>query len=168
MFKFIKTITTTVSHVATCSKVSVEVSNALKGLGKGEMPAFSPNGKYSVDLLYHPVPDINAIAIGDFNNTEIGGGRTNIILITKEIVKCPTLLNAVLLHEEGHLELDAFPDKGLTDIEAEIMADTYAFEKGGDKAALALLGFLNLLYMNNHNIITTIARIDSLKAHLGM
>ena len=84
------------------------------------------------------------------------------------------VLDAVLLHEEGHVVLDAVPECGWTMLSSELACDEYMRVRVTTKECMAFLAMLE--YLNPHMIKsgqveaynTNLSRMHSLKSYLGV
>lgn len=168
MFNKIKTIA---KYKLTKLAVGHELLLATKGK-EGIVPEKTPNGITIMDATGH-LQGPDARAFGSVVPSELKGLEST-VFITRQLASCEILLKSVLMHEEGHVVLDAVPECGWTMLEAELACDRYMMERVSNDECMAFLAMLEIL---NQGMFTSgqleaydtnIARITALKAHLGL
>ena len=168
MFNKFKTIA---KYKLTKLAVGHELSQAAKGK-EGIVPAKTANGITIMDATGH-LEVLGARAFGSVVPVELKGLEST-VFITRQLASCEILLKSVLMHEEGHVVLDAVKECGWTMLDAELACDRYMMERVSENECMAFLSMLDILnpgmlmsgqfeaYDANN------ARITVLKAHLGM
>lgn len=168
MFNKIKTIA---KYKLTKLAVDHELTQAVKGK-EGIVPAKTANGITIMDATGN-LQGPDARAFGSVVPVELKGLEST-VFITRQLASCEILLKSVLMHEEGHVVLDAVKECGWTMLDAELACDRYMMERISKDECMAFLAMLEIFnpgmlmsgQFEAHEI--NIARITVLKAHLGM
>ena len=152
-------------------KVAIELGLAISGK-EGMCPSTTPNGTRVLDVSSE-LQGPDARAFGSKVPLALKGLESTVVM-TRKLASCTSILNAALLHEEGHVALDAVPECGWTMLSAELACDNYMRVRATTKecmAFLAMLEYINPHMMKNGQVEayeTNIVRIKSLKAYLGV
>ena len=152
-------------------KVAIELGLAIAGK-EGTCPSTTPNGIRVLDASAE-VQGPDAKAFGSKVPLALKGLESTVV-VTRKLASCTSILNAVLLHEEGHVVLDAVPECGWTMLSAELACDKYMRVRATTKECMAFLAMLE--YFNPHMAKsgqveaynTNLSRIRSLKSYLGV
>lgn len=160
-----------VQYFAIQFKVAIELELAIAGK-EGTCPNTTPNGTRVLDASAE-LQGPDARAFGSKVPLTLRGLEST-VFITRKLASCTSILNAVLLHEEGHVTLDAVPECGWTMLDAELACDNYMRVRASTKECMAFLAMLEYLnpYIEKSGQVeaynTNIVRIMSLKAYLGV
>ena len=153
------------------AKVTIELILALGGK-EDVCPTATPNGIRVLDASIE-LQGPDARALGSKVPVALKGLERT-VFITRKLASCTSILNAVLLHEEGHVVLDAVPECGWSMLSAELACDRYMRVRASEKECMAFLAMLE--YCNSSMLSsgqmeaysTNLARIKSLKSYLGV
>lgn len=152
-------------------KVAIELGLANAGK-EGVCPTTTPNGTRVLDAS-NELQGPDARAFGSKVPLAFKGLEST-VAVTRKLASCISILNAVLLHEEGHVALDAVPECGWTMLSAELACDKYMRVRATTEECMAFLAMLE--YFNPHiaksgqveAYNTNLSRIRSLKSYLGV
>ena len=152
-------------------KVAIELGLAIASK-EGVCPTTTPNGTRVLDVS-NEIQGPDARAFGSKVPLALKGLESTVV-VTRKLASCISILNAVLLHEEGHVALDAVPECGWTMLSAELACDSYMRVRATTEECMAFLAMLE--YFNPHMAKsgqveaynTNLFRIRSLKAYLGV
>ena len=152
-------------------KVTIELGLAIAGK-EGVCPTTTPNGIRVLDASAE-IQGPDARAFGSKVSLALRGLESTVVM-TRKLASCTSILNAVLLHEEGHVVLDAVPECGWTMLSAELACDKYMRVRATTEECMAFLAMLE--YFNPHMAKsgqveaynTNLSRIRSLKSYLGV
>ena len=164
-------ITNKAKYFAIQFKVAIELGLANAGK-EGVCPTTTPNGTRVLDAS-NEIQGPDAKAFGSKVPLALRGLESTVV-ITRKLASCTSILNAVLLHEEGHVVLDAVPECGWTMLNAELACDKYMRVRATTEECMAFLAMLE--YFNPHiaksgqveAYNTNLSRIRSLKSYLGV
>lgn len=164
-------IATIAKYKLTKLAVGHELTMAMRGK-QGVVPAKTPNGITIMDATGQ-LQGPDARAFGSIVPVELKGLEST-VFVTRQLASCEILLKSVLMHEEGHVVLDAVKECGWTMLDSELACDRYMMERVSKDECMA---FLSMLEIFNPGMLTSgqleaydtnIARITALKAHLGL
>lgn len=164
-------ITNKVRYFAIQFKVAIELGLANAGK-EGVCPTTTPNGIKVLDASAE-LQGPDARAFGSKVPLALKGLESTVV-VTRKLASCTSILNAVLLHEEGHVVLDAVPECGWTMLDAELACDKYMRVRATTKECMAFLAMLEYFnpYMAKSGQVeaynTNLSRIRSLKSYLGV
>ena len=152
-------------------KVAIELGLAAAGK-EGVCPNTTPNGTRVLDAS-EQLQGPDARSFGSKVPLALKGLESTVVM-SRKLASCTSILNAVLLHEEGHVVLDAVPECGWTMLSAELACDNYMRVRVTTKECMAFLAMLE--YLNPHMIKSgqveaynaNLSRIRSLKSYLGV
>ena len=141
MFTIIKRVGVNVKYFGVKVKVLSEITQSMKG--NPELLPFikiSPAG-YPVDRMEAPK---GAFPMAEAR-TNIHNLSYKVVVITDELFACPSILNFILHHEDGHLAQMAFPGvTGHTVETAELLADQWAIARCSREEIMAAAYYLTI------------------------
>lgn len=152
-------------------KIVSEISLAENGI-LSEVPSHTPNG---IEVVVDDSLGFNAIAFYREQPEHLKqyAGK---VAFSRKMASCKSILNAALLHEEGHIVTNGFvfPNSGITTEQVELMADNYMLERITRKEGLAFLCFLTIvadLFKRSGEVeahMVNVARINNIKSFYNL